>query len=145
MKTDPSFEYKSHTVKQAIKRSAEYIRPKIVKMIRRVLRDTGAKIVVSSNWREGGYRLVKALLSMHGLDRYIVGMTSFGMVAFRTKDTETKDRAMYEQGLRALKSASGMIEKKFSRGNKDVWIRERINLPMQVFDRAAVKCRRFLV
>ena len=126
LETDPSFEYKSHTIKQAIKRSAEYIRPKIVKMIRRVLRDTGAKIVVSSNWREGGYRLVKALLSMHGLERYIVGMTSFGMVAFRTADTEKKDSAMYEQGLRALKAASGKIEKKFNRRNKDIWIRERI-------------------
>ena len=124
--TDISDEFKSHTIKGAIRRSRGYIRPKIVKMIKEALDDTGAKIVVSSNWREGGYPLVKALLSMHGLDRYVIGMTSFGMPVFRPREIEKTDWRMHRAGDEALEKVCKLLADRYARPKEYLWIRQRI-------------------
>lgn len=42
--------------------------------LREVLEQYDAKIVVSSDWRDGGEFLIKLVLAVHGLDKYFYGM-----------------------------------------------------------------------
>lgn len=43
--------------------------------LKRVLDTTGAKIVLSSSWREFGEKAMRALFKIHGLDRYYIDNT----------------------------------------------------------------------
>ncbi|MDR0894067.1 MAG: hypothetical protein LBN06_02010 [Prevotellaceae bacterium] len=43
--------------------------------LRRILDTTGAKIVLSSTWRDMGKRLISALMAIHQLDHYLIGAT----------------------------------------------------------------------
>jgi hypothetical protein len=43
--------------------------------LRHILDTTGAKIVLSSTWRDMGKRLISALMAIHQLDRYLIGAT----------------------------------------------------------------------
>lgn len=48
-----------------------------VDRLRHVLDTTGAKIVLSTDWRYKDTPMMKALLALHGLDKYLVGSTYF--------------------------------------------------------------------
>lgn len=48
-----------------------------VDLLREVLVKTGAKIVLSSDWRERGNEAMKALLDIHDLGKYLYGATYF--------------------------------------------------------------------
>lgn len=48
---------------------------KAIKLLYDILESTGAKIVLSSNWKEKGDIKMKALFSLHGLDNYFYDST----------------------------------------------------------------------
>lgn len=48
-----------------------------VERLRHILESTGAKIVLSTSWREGGMQRMKAFLAIYDLDRYMVDATYF--------------------------------------------------------------------
>lgn len=52
-------------------------RPEIVERLRRILDTTGAKIVLSSDWREKGLHNMRGLLDIHGLGKYLYDKAPF--------------------------------------------------------------------
>ena len=52
-------------------------RPETVERLRRILDDTGAMIVLSSDWREKGLHVMKGLLNIHGLGKYLYPSAPF--------------------------------------------------------------------
>lgn len=48
-----------------------------VELIRDILESTNAKIVLSSDWKEKGESMMKALFSLHGLDKYFYDTTYY--------------------------------------------------------------------
>lgn len=50
---------------------------KAVALLKRVIDETGAVIVLSSDWRQMGYEQVSALLDIHGLGKYLYDSTFF--------------------------------------------------------------------
>lgn len=52
-------------------------RPEVVERIRYILDTTGAKIVLSSDWREKGLENMKGLLDIHGLGKYLYPTAPF--------------------------------------------------------------------
>lgn len=50
---------------------------KAVALLKRVIDETGAIIVLSSDWRQMGYEQVSALLDIHGLGKYLYDSTFF--------------------------------------------------------------------
>lgn len=51
--------------------------PKAVHLLHHVIEETGAKIVLSTDWRERGNEVMKALLDIHDLGKYLYGSTYF--------------------------------------------------------------------
>lgn len=49
--------------------------PVAVRNLREIIKKTGAKIVVSSTWRKGGWMELKRIMSCYDLDTYLFGMT----------------------------------------------------------------------
>lgn len=60
-----------------------------VELLREVLEKTGAKIVLSSDWRERGNEAMKALLDIHGLGKYLYGATYFTAM-YASRDIKAK-------------------------------------------------------
>lgn len=60
-----------------------------VERLRHILDETGARLVISSDWREGGWERMKGLLAIHDLDGYLYGMT-YGIVRKSTADWEAR-------------------------------------------------------
>jgi len=52
-------------------------RPETVERLRRILDNTGAMIVLSSDWREKGLHVMKGLLNIHGLGKYLYPSAPF--------------------------------------------------------------------
>lgn len=52
-------------------------RPKTVELLRHILDTTGAKIVLSSDWREMGLHNMRGLLDIHGLGKYLYDKAPF--------------------------------------------------------------------
>jgi hypothetical protein len=48
-----------------------------VERLRNILDTTDAKIVLSSSWRDMGMRVMRALMAIHGLDKYLVDSTFY--------------------------------------------------------------------
>lgn len=48
-----------------------------VERLRHILNSTGAKIVLSSDWREGGMERMRGMLGIHHLDEYLADATYF--------------------------------------------------------------------
>lgn len=126
--TTTGSDFQRQTIKNAMVNAMSNIRPEIVVKIKEVLDETGAKIVVSSNWREGGYPLVRALLSMFGLHTYIVGMTSFCCPVFHTRESEEKDWKMHEEADAALEKVGKSLAETYMKrlGLEYMWVRGRI-------------------
>lgn len=126
MKTGGDFQ--KRTIKNAMRNAGENIDLNVVSGIKKILDETDAKIVVSSNWREGGYPLIRALLSMFGLHPYIVGMTSFCCPVFRTPESEEKDWTMHEEADAALEKVGKALAEKYKLllGHDYMWVRNRI-------------------
>lgn len=51
--------------------------PDAVSFLHQVIEETGAKIVLSTDWRERGNEVMKALLDIHDLGKYLYGSTYF--------------------------------------------------------------------
>ena len=121
-------DFQMWTIKNAMVNAAANIDHAVVAGIKSILDETDAKIVVSSNWREGGYPLIRALLSMFGLHTYIVGMTSFCYPVFRTRESEAKDDPMHEEADVALEKVCKALERKYMPllGRECMWVRGRI-------------------
>lgn len=52
---------------------------KAVALLKRVIDETGAVIVLSSDWRQFGYEQVSAFLDIHGLGKYLYDSTFFAI------------------------------------------------------------------
>lgn len=48
-----------------------------VERLCKVLDTTGARIVLSTNWKEKGLEPMRALMAMHGLDKYLLTITAY--------------------------------------------------------------------
>ncbi len=68
-------------------------RPVVVERLRNILDTTGAKIVLSSDWRENGLYNMRGLLDIHGLGKYLYPAAPFcvPMYAKFMKEAYTKD------------------------------------------------------
>jgi len=66
--------------------------PEAVRLLHQVLDETGAKIVLSTDWREKGFEFCQALFDIHGLGQYLYGATFFPGSYFDPKRSEDKDR-----------------------------------------------------
>lgn len=68
-----------------------------VERLRHILDTTGARIILSSDWREGGMKRMKGLMAIHGLDGYLDDAT------FCILDSElfSKDRQSYKEKEKA--------------------------------------------
>lgn len=51
--------------------------PAAIKRLRHILDSTGARIVLSTDWREGGMERMRGLMAIHGLDGYLEDSTYF--------------------------------------------------------------------
>lgn len=51
--------------------------PDAVKRLRHILDTTGARIILSTDWREGGMERMRGFLAIHGLDSYLEDSTYF--------------------------------------------------------------------
>ncbi len=51
--------------------------PDAVRLLHQVIDETGAKIVLSTDWRERGNEVMKALLDIHDFGKYLYGSTYF--------------------------------------------------------------------
>lgn len=61
-----------------------------VERLKRILDATGARIVLSSDWREGGMERMKGFMAIYGLDKYLEDMT------FCILDSERYNREDYK-------------------------------------------------
>ena len=106
-----------------------------VERLRRILDTTGARVVLSSDWREGGMKRMKGLMAIHGLDGYLDDATfcildseriSKNYKAYSEKQNEwSKTRDVIHDFLRKLYPAAS----KWSRGvdSRVVEIREYLD------------------
>lgn len=85
-----------------------------VERLRNVLDTTGAKIVLSTDWRYKGEPMMKALLSLHGLDKYYYDSTYYVKDYYlpldapdyeRRSEVAEENRMEYRMLLRHLQSA----------------------------------------
>ena len=60
--------------------------PEAVRLLHQVLGETGAKIVLSTDWREKGFEFCQALFDIHGLGQYLVGNYIFDPIATKQSD-----------------------------------------------------------
>lgn len=76
-----------------------------VERLRRILDITGARLVLSSDWREKGMRRMKGLMAIHGLDSYLDDAT------FCILDNElfSKDYEVYKEKRNAWEKIQGGI------------------------------------
>lgn len=80
-----------------------------VERLRRILDATGARIVLSSDWREGGMDRMKGFLAIYGLDKYLEDAT------FCILDSERFNREDYrfvEEKTKAWRNISDKIYKR---------------------------------
>ena len=68
---------------------------KAVTLLKRVIDETGAVIVLSSDWRQMGYEQVSALLDIHGFGKYLYDSTFFSRNHSRV-NTPYSDHEMYD-------------------------------------------------
>lgn len=78
-----------------------------VERLRQILEATGAHIVLSSDWREGGLERMKGFLAIYGLDKYLEDATY--CILDEERYSETKDYKALNEKIEAWRSISGKI------------------------------------
>ena len=71
--------------------------PKTVEIIKDILDNTGAKIILSSDWREKGLYVMKGLMDIHGLGKYLYPTAPFYLARLKqyVRDLYSEDE-LYE-------------------------------------------------
>ena len=72
-----------------------------VSLLKLILNLTGSKIVVSSDWRLGGIKLMKDFFTLHDLDKYFIDVTRAGESFFAEKVGLPKIDSKFSAELKA--------------------------------------------
>ena len=99
--------------------------PIVVERLRRILDATGAKIVLSSDWREKGLDNMRGLLDIHGLGKYLYPYAPFcvpyGEAFMKDAYTNQQFREMQED-TRAIHKMIDTKMRELYPGNPNKWM-----------------------
>lgn len=65
--------------------------PEAIRLLHQVIDETGAQIVLSSDWRSKGFEACQALLDIHNFGKYLYGTTYFPATSWEFEDLFTRD------------------------------------------------------